>query len=266
MVKLLQPLPNTETLNWPLYDFNNASETVGCVEVILNGVETARPAKWNSDGAILPLDVPDPTNPPSAGVAVQVNDLGYSVGSFNDDGAYSLSHVDGAQWTPSGELIVLDSLRPPNSGWLALGSGIGITNTGWIKWLGYYARNGVDISGGAYHREWSMLLPEIGTYGLGDANFDESINFTDLLIVAQNYCDQTNGSIDLGDFNLDGTVNFSDLLVIAQNYGSDAALLPSSASASFISDWNAARAIVPEPNLAIVVAGFSLALRGRTRA
>jgi parallel beta-helix repeat protein len=52
----------------------------------------------------------------------------------------------------------------------------------------------------------------------GDANRDKSVNFTDLLVLAQNY-GQTGRTFSQGDFNYDGTVNFGDLLLLAQRYG-----------------------------------------------
>jgi hypothetical protein len=53
---------------------------------------------------------------------------------------------------------------------------------------------------------------------LGDANQDGTVNFSDLLILAQNYGKQ-NATLAEGDFNLDGTVGFADLLLLAQDYG-----------------------------------------------
>ena len=52
----------------------------------------------------------------------------------------------------------------------------------------------------------------------GDANLDESVNFADLVALAQNY-GGTGKSWDQGDFNYDGSVNFADLVALAQNYG-----------------------------------------------
>ncbi len=54
----------------------------------------------------------------------------------------------------------------------------------------------------------------------GDTNGDFTVNFDDLLIVAQNYNTTTSLSpFAHGDFNGDGFVNFDDLLVLAQHYG-----------------------------------------------
>src|SRR5581483_1143505 len=71
----------------------------------------------------------------------------------------------------------------------------------------------------------------------GDANHDSTVNFNDLLTLAQHYGSSAAHWED-GDFNFDGTVNFNDLLALAQNYGS---------SVSFSPPPPAAFATVPEP-------------------
>lgn len=57
----------------------------------------------------------------------------------------------------------------------------------------------------------------------GDANGDGSVNFADLLILAQNYGSTNAVTWQSGDFDGDGTVGFDDLLVLAQSYGKTAA-------------------------------------------
>ncbi len=51
----------------------------------------------------------------------------------------------------------------------------------------------------------------------GDANHDASVNFDDLLILAQHY--GQSGAFADGDFNYSGVVDFDDLLLLAQKYG-----------------------------------------------
>lgn len=58
----------------------------------------------------------------------------------------------------------------------------------------------------------------------GDANLDKTVNFDDLLLVAQNYSSSATGrQWTQGDFNLSGKTDFDDLLALAQNYGQSAA-------------------------------------------
>lgn len=61
----------------------------------------------------------------------------------------------------------------------------------------------------------------------GDANLDRSVNFDDLLRVAQNYDAAVSGRVwSQGDFDYTGIVNFDDLLMMAQQYGG-----------AFATDW-----------------------------
>jgi hypothetical protein len=60
----------------------------------------------------------------------------------------------------------------------------------------------------------------------GDANRDKRVNFSDLLVLAQNY-GQSSRTFSQGDFNYDGAVNFGDLLILAQRYGSQLSGTPS---------------------------------------
>ena len=79
----------------------------------------------------------------------------------------------------------------------------------------------------------------------GDTNFDGSVNFDDLLTLAQHYGTEADAWWATGDFNFDGGVRFDDLLGLAQNYG---------APANFASDWALAQSIaVPEPTLLTAV-------------
>ncbi len=55
----------------------------------------------------------------------------------------------------------------------------------------------------------------------GDANHDATIDFDDLLAVAQHY--EQPGTFADGDFDYSGTINFDDLLIIAQKYGTSLA-------------------------------------------
>lgn len=102
----------------------------------------------------------------------------------------------------------------------------------------------------------------------GDINLDAAVGFDDLLILAQNYDAAGSGKTwDLGDGNYDGIVNFDDLLAMAQNYGLTAltADQASTLGEMFVSDFNLARALVPEPTA--LLAGLAIpALLVRRRA
>jgi hypothetical protein len=102
----------------------------------------------------------------------------------------------------------------------------------------------------------------------GDTNLDFTVNFDDLLSLAQAYGGA--GTWGDGDTDYSGTVVFDDLLALAQNYGSsllsgggivtDAAL-----AASFHSDWSLALSMVPEPASASLLALGLVAGRRRVR-
>ena len=84
----------------------------------------------------------------------------------------------------------------------------------------------------------------------GDANFDGTVSFSDLLILSQHY-GQAGEWVD-GEFSGGGTVDFADLLILAQNYGKTQAAVGYSVAA------------VPEPSAVLLVAcGMGLIPRRR---
>jgi hypothetical protein len=52
----------------------------------------------------------------------------------------------------------------------------------------------------------------------GDLNHDGTVNFADLLILAQHY-GGTHERFETGDLSGDGKIDFTDLLLFTQNYG-----------------------------------------------
>jgi hypothetical protein len=109
---------------------------------------------------------------------------------------------------------------------------------------------------------------------VGDSNLSGSVDFTDLVALAQNYGSDFNANPSTdswwthGDFNYDGKVDFTDLVKLAQNYN---AAIPSDAiagaPAGFEQDLAAAFAAVPEPSTAglALIAACGLAAQRRRR-
>lgn len=87
----------------------------------------------------------------------------------------------------------------------------------------------------------------------GDANFDGTVDFSDLLIVARNYGRSGDVGFVNGDFDMDGSVGFDDLIILARNYGGSAPTASQLAQFDpvFRADVEAAFADVPEPSLAL---------------
>jgi hypothetical protein len=90
----------------------------------------------------------------------------------------------------------------------------------------------------------------------GDATLDGTVDFNDLVQLAQNFNTATGtGGWFRGDFNYDGKADFNDLVALAQSYnqaGVGGAALP----VDFASEWQAALAesSVPEPSLVSLLA------------
>jgi hypothetical protein len=104
----------------------------------------------------------------------------------------------------------------------------------------------------------------------GDANLDGSVNFVDLVLLAQNYqvTSRVFGWVD-ASFNGDGKVDFADLVALAQNYNGNAAMTAGEVNAlggTFAADFALAMSLVPEPTTLVAAAGTAtLMLRRRRR-
>jgi len=139
---------------------------------------------------------------------------------------------------------------------------IDISDTFWITGNGLFDPDG---SGPLLSYQRLYLLDAISIFGTpGDANRDGSVDFNDLLIIAQNY-GATSGAVwDTGDFNDDDEVNFADLLTLSQHYGeSGLTTLPESFDSDFVHDWTYASSLVPEPASLTLLAFGALLLRRR---
>jgi ELWxxDGT repeat protein len=78
----------------------------------------------------------------------------------------------------------------------------------------------------------------------GDANQDGAVDFSDLVVLAQNY-NTTSKTFAQGDFNYDGSVDFNDLVLLAQRYntslpGPGAIATAATDGASLSAAWAAA--------------------------
>ena len=97
---------------------------------------------------------------------------------------------------------------------------------------------------------WDLARP-------GDANANASVDFDDLLLLAQNYLNGSGKTWSEGDFDYDGSVTFDDLLILAQNYPSTGPLLTDVISAGgegLAADWTLAKSLVPEPTSVVLFA------------
>jgi len=84
----------------------------------------------------------------------------------------------------------------------------------------------------------------------GDANRDRTVDFADLVVVAQNYGSVGGHVWASGDFNGDGNVDFADLVALAQRYGSTLAAAPAAPAPAPIFAAPVAAAAVPATRVA----------------
>jgi fibronectin-binding autotransporter adhesin len=101
----------------------------------------------------------------------------------------------------------------------------------------------------------------------GDANLSLSVEFQDLVALAQNY-NLTGRVWSQGDFNYSTVTDFADLIILAQNYNLSAVEGDvSSLGSDFAADWALAQSLVPEPTTLLAGAGLaSIVLRRRRNA
>lgn len=247
-------------------DINASGMTVGFGEKYNGNNDLgSRPVRWSATSTV-PVELgilgTSASFGTSSGAANAINDLGTIVGYVNKYTGGGTGQKTAVYWGADDQPVELATLLPANSGWLALNQAKSITNTGWITGVGRYDPNGSAVT--AYDRAFLTLVPAAGTYGKGDANFDASINFADLVVLAQHY-GQSNAALDVhvADLNLDGTVGFGDLVLLAQNYGTSGAQLDGEGFApTFAADWALAQSLVPEPTMLMA---FAIAARGTCR-
>lgn len=121
-----------------------------------------------------------------------------------------------------------------------------------------YDLNGNNVS------DWKdvKVLQTFLGFENGDADIDFATDFDDLLILAQNY-EGTGKRWTEGDFDGDNDVDFEDLLTLAQNYDVAPELIDGTQlGQSFVSEWNMALSLVPEPaTLGLLLGGVAVGLR-----
>jgi hypothetical protein len=110
-------------------------------------------------------------------------------------------------------------------------------------------------------RAMDLIGYDLKLWTPGDANHDASVNFADLVSLAQNY-NLTGKLWTDSDFTGDGVVSFPDLVLLAQNYGTiPSALLAAMFDGSTPFDVSA----VPEPMGLISLAALALPTIRRRR-
>lgn len=77
----------------------------------------------------------------------------------------------------------------------------------------------LDGDGWVTENDVQLVMNELGVL-VGDADLDGTVQFSDFLLLAQNFGED--GSFTRGDFDCSGSVEFPDFLALAQNFGSSA--------------------------------------------
>jgi hypothetical protein len=177
----------------------------------------------------------------SANVSAIAGAYAFKPGDFNRDNAFTAA--DGA--------LLAAKLTP-----LATVTPIAVADS-------RYDLNGNNL---VNFRDVKILQSFIGFYD-GDANFDLTVNFADLVALASNYNQPTGQTWVRGDFNGDDAVNFPDLVLLAQNYNRvvPTAALVELGGASFAADWALAQSLVPEPGSALATLALAAFTSRRRR-
>jgi hypothetical protein len=172
------------------------------VNVDLSKPENWRPSPTNDGGS----PGVDDTLPPPAPVNFGATGLGDRVN-------LSWNAVNGAA-----SYTIYRSETPGSEGATPLASGLMGTSYADLTAAGgttyYYVLSATSPGGeGARGAEVSAHA-----HVPGDANDDLTVDFTDLVAVAQNYNTSGGKTWAQGDFSGDGNVDFNDLVILAQNY------------------------------------------------
>lgn len=237
-----------------VYGMNEAGLIVGYSRKHLLSVQIGtRAVYWNQSGAATATELPNlgTSDGITNGEALAVNDSNVIVGRMerwlNNGDTFGGSRA--VMWTTDGTDAIVDlNTLVVGTGW-TLEKAQGLTDTGFISGIGTYDpdKNGPAA---AHTRAFSILVPQAGTYGKGDATFDTAVNFDDLLVLAKHYGTDSNQAHNRADFDLDGTTDFDDLLTLAKHYNlgvQPAVLTDGTLSGAFQAEFVLAQSLVPEP-------------------
>jgi autotransporter-associated beta strand protein len=232
-------------------DLNGNSETIAS----LNGTGGNVTLGGGSGGAVLVTQAINLTG----GTIDLTNDalvVNYTTGgspaTFNAVKASILSgyNASGVHWTGLG--ITSSTARDS-----ATTNGVGYAEAADVLGAAGGVFQGVSVDGTAVLARFTLL---------GDATLDGTVDFNDLVKLAQNY--NTAGTTwSSGDFTYDGLTDFNDLVKLAQNYNT---ALPAAAiagaPADFDQDLARAFASVPEPGALGLIGLGAVGLLRRRRA
>lgn len=225
---------------------NDAGTSVGSSYKYVGSVDKGtRAVRWDPAGNISELGNLGTDNLGYAfNSATDVNADGVAVGEATTyDAAGNEIGKRAVYWGADGTALNLNTLIDPAGGLLL--SAASLSDTGWIGGLGQ-------------DRMFMLLLPQAGTYGRGDGNFDALLDGGDLQFLAAHYgASNPDMAADLADFDLNGVTNFEDMLTLARHYSGGTEGL-SGISPAFAADWQRAQAMVPEPTSLAAIAAVTL--------
>jgi hypothetical protein len=235
------PLYSDTTRPGDVYDVNRAEKAVG--RIAAGGGQIGGLAALFANGQVTTL-----SGLSTFAAAFSINDRDVIVGTSSP----SSSALSRAFRAIGGTTVDLNALLPAGSGW-TLQEALGINNRGEIVGNGLFDD---DQNASTAALKAPFRLDPIRR--AGDTNYDDAINFADLVILAQSYNKSGNGTVfwETGDFNYDWKVDFADLVILAQNYNH---------AASLAADWALAQSLVPEPTSPVLISIAAAALCRRRR-